>query len=68
LRTEPSSTQAFAIEAAELGPEVNIVLSEYFEHLSAAMVEWLTDKDSVEAELFETDENPMNAESASVAA
>jgi len=53
LRTDLSSTQAFAIEMAELNQEVTIVLSEYFELLSAAMLAWLTAKDTAGAELFE---------------
>ena len=53
LRTELLSTQIFAIETAEFNPEVSIVLSAHFEHLSAAIVEWLAAKDLAEAELLE---------------
>jgi hypothetical protein len=69
LRTELSSTQIFTIETAELSPEVSIVLSEHFEHLSAAMLEWLSTKDSVEAEsLFEPENGQMCAAGACAAA
>ena len=51
LRTELLSTQIFTIETTELDPEVSIVLSGHFEHISTAMVEWLAAKDSVSDEL-----------------
>ena len=51
LRTELSSSQIFTIETAEFSPEVSIVLSAHFEHLSTAMVEWLAAKDSATDEL-----------------
>ena len=50
LRTAPLSTQIFAVETAECSPDIGIVLSTHFEHLSGAMVEWLNMKDSAEDE------------------
>lgn len=47
LRTA-SCTQIFTVETAELSPDVSIVLSAHFEHLSAAMMDWLCIKDSEE--------------------
>ncbi len=61
LRTERVSTQIFTIETAKLLPEVSIVLSEHFEHLSAAMLEWLTAKDLAEAGLLEPEISATSA-------
>jgi len=66
LRTELTSTQIFAIETAELSPEVNIVLSEHFEHLSAAMMEWLAAKDA--AEMYESELSQPGGDEVCVAA
>ncbi|HEY1221217.1 MAG TPA: hypothetical protein VGF03_19905, partial [Bryobacteraceae bacterium] len=41
LRTEPSATQVFAVETAELNSDISIVLSAHFEHMAAAMLDWM---------------------------
>ncbi|MGA2272727.1 MAG: hypothetical protein ABSH00_04165 [Bryobacteraceae bacterium] len=44
LRTEPSATHIFAVETAELNSDVSIVLSAHFEHLAAAMLDWMASR------------------------
>jgi hypothetical protein len=46
LRTEPSTTQVFSVETAELGPDTGIVRSAHFENLAAAMLDWMATRDS----------------------
>jgi hypothetical protein len=46
LRTEPSATQVFAVETAEVGSDIGIVLSTYFENLAAAMLERMATRES----------------------
>jgi hypothetical protein len=41
LRTEPPATQVFAVETAEVNPDIAIVLSAHFENLAAAMLDWM---------------------------
>lgn len=48
LRTEPSATQAFAVETAEVSSDIGIVLSAHFENLAAAMLDWMTTRESQE--------------------
>jgi hypothetical protein len=45
LRTERSATQVFAVETAELNSDTGIVLSAHFEHLAAAMVDWMATRE-----------------------
>jgi len=45
LRTEPSATQVFAVETAELSSDTGIVLSAHFEQLAAAMLDWLATRE-----------------------
>jgi hypothetical protein len=45
LRTEPSATQVFAVETAELCSDTSIVLSAHFEHLAAAMLDWMANRE-----------------------
>jgi hypothetical protein len=56
LRTEPSATQAFAVETAEVNPDTGIVLSAHFENLAAAMLDWLATRESQEDATFEKHE------------
>lgn len=53
VRTGAPCTLVFTVETAELSPDVSIVLSAHFEHLAAAMVDWLAMNDSAEDEEFE---------------
>ena len=57
VRTGAPGTHIFAIETAELSPDVSIVLSRHFEQMAAAIVDWLAINDSV-AELAFEDEVP----------
>lgn|ERR1035438_3568393 len=41
LRTQLSVTQVFAVETAEVGSDIGIVLSVHFEDLAAAMLDWM---------------------------
>jgi hypothetical protein len=45
LRTDPSATQIFAVETAELCSDISIVLSAHFEHLAAAMLDWMANRE-----------------------
>jgi hypothetical protein len=56
LRTEPSATQVFAVETAELNSDTGIVLSAHFEHLAAAMLDWMAKRDPQEDAGFEGEE------------
>jgi hypothetical protein len=53
VRTGAPGTHIFTVETAELDPDVSIVLSAHFEHLAAAMADWLAIKDSAEDDQFE---------------
>jgi hypothetical protein len=53
LRKEPSATHIFALETAALGDDAGIVLSAHFENLSAAMLQWMTARESREDILLE---------------
>jgi hypothetical protein len=53
LRTEPSATQIFAVETAELSSDTSIVLSAYFEHLAAAMLDWMANREREDDEIAE---------------
>jgi hypothetical protein len=55
LRAEPSVTQVFAVETAELNSDIGIVLSAHFEHLAAAMLDWLANRES-QVDAIEDDE------------
>jgi hypothetical protein len=55
VRTGTPGTQVFTVETAELDPDVAIVLSAHFEHLAAAMVDWLTTRDYTDVEESEDD-------------
>jgi len=57
LRTEPLATQVFAVETAETSSDVAIVLSAHFEHLAAAMLNWMAERESPEDALFEIEES-----------
>ena len=57
LRTEPSATQVFAVETAELSSDIGIVLSAHFEHLAAAMLDWMAMRESQDYALLEEDED-----------
>ncbi len=48
LRREPSATHAFAVETAEVSPDIGIVLSAHFENLAAAMLDWMATRESQE--------------------
>ena len=50
VRTGAPGTQVFTVETAELDPDVGIVLSAHFEHLAAAMVDWLATRDCMDVE------------------
>jgi len=65
LRTQNSATQVFTVEAAHLGEDDGIVLSAHFEHLAAAMVDWLARKD---AEGDEEDEEEIEESAPACAA
>jgi len=41
LRADPSATQVFTVETAEVDSDTGIVLSSHFEQIAAAMLEWL---------------------------
>jgi hypothetical protein len=56
LRLEPSATQVFAVETAELSSDTRIVVSEYFERLAAAMLDWMADREAEDAGEFENEE------------
>ena len=56
LRTEPSATQVFAVETAELNSDISIVLSAHFEHMAAAMLDWLAKRDPQVDPLLEDEE------------
>jgi hypothetical protein len=56
LKTEPSATQIFAVETAEVSSDIGIVLSAHFEHLAAAMLDWMAIRESQDDALFEEDE------------
>jgi hypothetical protein len=60
LRTERSATQIFAVETAELSSDTGIVLSAHFEQLAAAMLDWMTIRESPDRALFE-DEDRMDS-------
>jgi hypothetical protein len=57
LRTEPSATQIFAVETAELSSDIGIVLSAHFEDLAAAMLDWMAIRESQDDALLEEDED-----------
>src|ERR1017187_3411180 len=48
LRTEPSATQVFAVETAEVNSDIGIVLSAHFENLAAAMLDWMATREPQE--------------------
>ena len=56
LRTEPSATQAFAVETAEVSSDIGIVLSAHFENLAAAMLDWMATRGSQEDVVLENHE------------
>jgi len=56
LRTEPSATQVFAVETAELESDTGIVLSAHFEHLAAAMLDWMANREPQDDAVFEGEE------------
>jgi hypothetical protein len=45
LRTEPSDTQIFSVETAEVNSDAGIVLSAHFENLAAAMLDWMANRE-----------------------
>ncbi len=51
LRAEPSATQIFAVETAELSSDTGIVLSAHFEHLAVAMLEWMASREPRDDEM-----------------
>ncbi len=53
LSSEPSATQVFAVETAELDADIGIVLSAHFEHLAAAMLDWMADRQPQDDALLE---------------
>lgn len=56
LRAEPSTTQVFAVETAELNSDTGIVLSAHFEHLAAAMLDWMAKRDPQDDAVFAGEE------------
>ena len=56
LKTDPSATQIFAVETAELNPDTGIVLSEYFEQLAAAMLDWMAARETQDDAMFEDED------------
>ncbi|MGB7763039.1 MAG: hypothetical protein WBL61_24610 [Bryobacteraceae bacterium] len=56
LRTEPSATQAFAVETAELNSDIAIVLSAHFEHVAAAILDWMAERDPQDDAILESEE------------
>jgi hypothetical protein len=53
LRAEPSATQVFSVETAEVSPDIGIVLSAHFERLAAAMLDWMATRESPDDALLE---------------
>ena len=53
LRMERSATQVFAVETAELSSDTGIVLSAHFEHLAAAMLDWMALRESPDDAVLE---------------
>jgi hypothetical protein len=56
LRTDPSATQVFALETAELSSDTGIVLSAYFEQLAAAILDWMAMREPLDDEMLEGEE------------
>ena len=56
LRTEPSATQIFAVETAELNSDTSIVLSAHFEQLAAAMLDWMAVREPQEDAMLAVEE------------
>jgi hypothetical protein len=56
LRAEPSATQVFAVETAELSWDTSIVLSTHFENLAGAMVEWMATREPEDDAALEGEE------------
>jgi hypothetical protein len=56
LRAEPSATQVFAVETAELSSDTSIVLSAHFEHLAAAILDWMANRDPQDDGVLEDEE------------
>lgn len=52
LRKDPSATQIFALETAEVSSDIGIVLSTHFENLSAAMLERVARRELQDAAMF----------------
>ena len=59
LRTEPSASQVFAVETAELDSDISIVLSAHFENLAAAMLDWMAKRQPQDEIAFD-DEDCVN--------
>jgi hypothetical protein len=57
LRTEPSVAQVFAVETAELSSDTAIVLSAHFEHLAAAILDWMNAREAQNEAMIEEDED-----------
>jgi hypothetical protein len=53
LRTEPSATQIFSVETAEVSSDIGIVLSAHFENLAAAMLDWMATRESQDDTVLE---------------
>lgn len=56
LRTEPSDTQIFSVETAEVSSDTGIVLSVHFENLAAAMLDWMATRESQDGTVLEGEE------------
>jgi hypothetical protein len=56
LRSEPSATQVFAVETAELSWDASIVLSSHFENLAAAMLDWMARRERQDDAVADSEE------------
>jgi hypothetical protein len=54
LRMEPSVTQVFAVETAELSSDTAIVLSAHFERLALAILDWMAHREPRDDESIES--------------
>jgi len=54
LRMEPSATQVFAVETADLSSDTAIVLSAHFERLALAILDWMAHREPEDDESIES--------------